>query len=216
MTNNVHYMSQRYDWETPQFLFDGLNAEWTGAAERLSPSLLMQLSAWANREVEAYFASLELDAAAAFPVSWAGEERSAVWMDLARELTEKWLHQQQVRDAVDRPGLVDERFLEPVLDTFARALPRSYDAVEAPAGTRLAVDVADVGRCRWLLVRDDKAWALYRSDGGEVDARIELVADAAWRLFVKGIDGEEARARATTTGPRELTDPFFSTIAIMG
>ena len=27
MTNNVHYMSQRQDWETPQFLFDGLNAE---------------------------------------------------------------------------------------------------------------------------------------------------------------------------------------------
>jgi phage N-6-adenine-methyltransferase len=27
MTTNVHFMSQRQDWETPQFLFDGLNAE---------------------------------------------------------------------------------------------------------------------------------------------------------------------------------------------
>ena len=27
MTRNVHYMSERHDWETPQFLFDGLNAE---------------------------------------------------------------------------------------------------------------------------------------------------------------------------------------------
>ena len=27
MTSNVHYMSERHDWETPQFLFDGLNAE---------------------------------------------------------------------------------------------------------------------------------------------------------------------------------------------
>ena len=27
MTGSVHYMSQRQDWETPQFLFDGLNAE---------------------------------------------------------------------------------------------------------------------------------------------------------------------------------------------
>ena len=24
---NVHFMSERHDWETPQFLFDGLNAE---------------------------------------------------------------------------------------------------------------------------------------------------------------------------------------------
>ena len=27
MTSKVHYMSQRQDWETPQFLFDGSNAE---------------------------------------------------------------------------------------------------------------------------------------------------------------------------------------------
>jgi phage N-6-adenine-methyltransferase len=27
MTSNVHFMSQRQDWETPQFSFDGLNAE---------------------------------------------------------------------------------------------------------------------------------------------------------------------------------------------
>ena len=27
MQKNVHFRSQRHDWETPQFLFDGLNAE---------------------------------------------------------------------------------------------------------------------------------------------------------------------------------------------
>ena len=27
MSSNVHFMSQRQDWETPKFLFDGLNAE---------------------------------------------------------------------------------------------------------------------------------------------------------------------------------------------
>ena len=27
MTNTVHFMSQRQDWETPQFIFDGLDAE---------------------------------------------------------------------------------------------------------------------------------------------------------------------------------------------
>ena len=27
MTSKVHFMSERQDWETPQFLFDGLNAE---------------------------------------------------------------------------------------------------------------------------------------------------------------------------------------------
>ena len=27
MSKNVHFMSEKTDWETPQFLFDGLNAE---------------------------------------------------------------------------------------------------------------------------------------------------------------------------------------------
>ena len=27
MAANVHFASQRHDWETPQFVFDGLNAE---------------------------------------------------------------------------------------------------------------------------------------------------------------------------------------------
>lgn len=27
MNHNVHFKSDRHDWETPQFLFDGLNAE---------------------------------------------------------------------------------------------------------------------------------------------------------------------------------------------
>ena len=27
MSNNVHFMSQRQDWETPQFLFDALDKE---------------------------------------------------------------------------------------------------------------------------------------------------------------------------------------------
>ncbi len=27
MPRNVHFSSERQDWETPQYLFDGLNAE---------------------------------------------------------------------------------------------------------------------------------------------------------------------------------------------
>lgn len=196
---------------------DGLNAEWTTAAERLSPALLLELSRWANLEVQRFFDGLELDADAGFPVAWAAEERSAVWMDLARELTEKWLHQQQIRDAVERPGLTGERFVAPVLDTFARALPRSYGRVEAPPGTRVAIETTDLASCRWLLVREDEAWSLYRTPAAaEADARVRLDADTAWRLFVKGISAEKARTRATATGPRELTGPFFATVAIMG
>jgi hypothetical protein len=44
----------------------------------------------------------ELDpfAEAIFSVGWAGEEKSLNWFHIAREYTEKWHHQQQIRLAV--------------------------------------------------------------------------------------------------------------------
>jgi len=59
-------------------------------------------------------------------VSWAGEEESANWFDTAREFTERWHHQQQIRLAVNKPGIVTREFYFPVLDCFMRALPYAY------------------------------------------------------------------------------------------
>jgi len=36
-------------------------------------------------------------------VDWAEEMESKNWMAIAREYTEKWLHQQQIRDAIQQP-----------------------------------------------------------------------------------------------------------------
>ncbi len=62
-------------------------------------------------------------------VAWAGEAQSFNWFDIAREYTEKWLHQQHIREAVSRPVLAERRWLHPVLDTFMRALPYTYRGV---------------------------------------------------------------------------------------
>ena len=59
-------------------------------------------------------------------VAWAGDKQSPNWFDIAREYTEKWLHQQHIREAVGQPVLDERRWLFPVLDTFMRALPHVY------------------------------------------------------------------------------------------
>src|SRR5688572_28031993 len=76
-----------------------------------------------------FFATLDPFAPAKWSVSWAGDEESPNWFDIARELTERWHHQQQIRDATGRPALY-ERYLAPVLDTFVRAVPFTYRGVE--------------------------------------------------------------------------------------
>jgi hypothetical protein len=100
-----------------------LNAEWITATRRVSPPLLIDLLEHTGGQLARLFLELDPGAPAIFPVAWAGEERSANWFDIAREYTERWLQQQQIRDAVGAPGLTARPWMHPVLVPFVRALP---------------------------------------------------------------------------------------------
>jgi hypothetical protein len=52
----------------------------------------------------------------------AGEARSLNWFDTARELTERWHHQEQIRFATNLPGIMTRDLYHPVLDCFLRGL----------------------------------------------------------------------------------------------
>ena len=200
----------RDDRELVAFL-NRLNAEWVAAARRLSPRLLTELLEWVEPQLAELFAALDPMGEAPFPVSWAGESGSRHWFDVARELTERWHHQQQIRLAVGAPPLDDRETSEAVFDTFLRALPHRYRAVAA-AGASLAITV---GRFGYWLVRDGDAWALAKGAAAGGDAAIELPEEAAWLLLTKGLGGEEAKSRAVVRGDAALAAPFFSTLAVM-
>ena len=119
-------------------LVNRLNAEWVLAARRMSPRLLIEFLAFTGPEVDACFAALD-PMAMGGPVSWAGPQPAPRWLDIAREFTERWHHQQQIRDATGRPPLYDPYFLAPVLDAFVRALPYNFRHTIAPPGTARAV-----------------------------------------------------------------------------
>ena len=85
----------------------------------LSPRILRSLLEFGGQETQRLFESVDPFALGS-PVDWAGPQPAPNWLDLARELTERWHHQQQIREAVGAPLLNDEIFLRPVLATFAR------------------------------------------------------------------------------------------------
>jgi uncharacterized protein (TIGR03083 family) len=190
-----------------------LNREWVSTARRLSPEVLTDMLDRYGRQMAEYFATIDPYGPAQWAVSWAGEEKSPMWFDVARELTERWHHQQQIRDAVGRPPLYESRFFVPVIDTFMRALPFTYRAVDAPAGTSLAFEIADVGN--WFLHRGS-AWTLSREGNGTPAATVSMSGDTAWRLFTKGLSREVARTRVEITGERQYGEQVFSTLAIIG
>lgn len=192
-----------------------LNADWVSAARRLSPRVLTDLLEGAVKDVHELFASLDPHAPAVFPVAWAGEERSENWFDIARDYTEQWLHQAQIRLAVARPDIMEPELYHPVLDTFMRALPHTYRNVEAGEETLLSVVVTGDAGGYWFLRRDDDGWRLYDQADGDLVAEAIIPQEIAWKLFTKGIDKEEARSRIMVGGDHVLGWEILNTLAVM-
>jgi uncharacterized protein (TIGR03083 family) len=191
-----------------------LNADWVRAFRRISPPVLIGLMEEASAQLVEHFRSLDPYGVAPFAVSWAGEERSLNWFDIAREYTERWHHQQQIRDAVQRPGIMTPALYAPVLETFIRVLPHSYNGVKAPKGTVIQVDIAGTSGGTWYLRRDE-AWILTKTNSGEWKSRVEIPEEIAWKLFTKAYSQANLPREIKIQGDVELAKPFLTAVAVM-
>ncbi len=192
-----------------------LNAEWVGVARRMSPAVLVSLLEATGPQVSAFLASLDPDAPALYPVGWAGEDVSPNWMDVGREFTERWHHQQQVRDAVGRPGLTDETWMRPVLALSMRALPRAYAGVHAAEGRAVVFRVEGEGGGTWSLRRGDGAWSLHDEALNGAACTVRMDADTAWRVLLHALPPDHARVRLGVDGDVALAQPFLNARAVM-
>ncbi|MCH8920095.1 MAG: maleylpyruvate isomerase family mycothiol-dependent enzyme [Chloroflexi bacterium] len=190
------------------------NERWLQATRRISPHLLCDLLRFMGGETQRYFQSLDL-LQIDEPVSWAGPDPAPVWLDIAREYTERWLHQQQIRDAVEKPGLKERRFFAPVLDTFVRALPHTFRDVDVAEGAQVKLIISGDAGGEWYLVRGDGKWSLYLDADAEPAAAVVMDQETAWRLFTKGISKDEASANATLSGDRSLGMKVLDTVSII-
>jgi uncharacterized protein (TIGR03083 family) len=213
------YWGEPFDGNSYQDLvnfLNELNSDWVRAFRRVSPLVLIDLLEFSNRQVAEYFKSLDPHQPAPFPVSWAGETQSENWFDIAREYTEKWHHQQQIREAVGQDGIMSRELYFPVLDTFMRVLPHSYRDVSATPGAELAIHVKGEAGGDWFLHRRKESWELSRTSRSAAQAEVTILQEVAWRLFTKGLSGDALRQQLRISGEKTLTDPMFHVVAIMG
>jgi len=197
-------------------LVNRLNEEGVRVYRRLSPPVLIDLMKLACEQSAVFHESLDPFAPAMFGVSWAGEETSLNWFDTARELTERWHHQQQIRLATRRPGIMTPELYHPVLDCFLRGLPHLYRETQAPAGAVLLVEVE--GECggQWLLARQTDSWSLVKESPAQLAARVTIPQEIAWRVFTKGIDRDSAREQIKMEGDPQLANRVVDLTAIVG
>ena len=193
-----------------------LNREGVEMFRRLSAPVLISLMEVASRESAEFHQTLDPMAEATFSVSWAGEERSLNWFDTARELTERWHHQQQIRLATNRPGIMTRELYYPVLDTFMRALPFKYRDRSGEAGTHLRFNVSGDCGGSWFLYRDGDRWVQVDEPQGRQVSETTIPQDIAWRIFTKGIDRESAASQVSIAGDRDLGSHVMGLVAIIG
>jgi uncharacterized protein (TIGR03083 family) len=195
---------------------DRLNQEGVMLYRRLSPPVLLSLMELASRESAGFHQSLDPFSPAAFAVSWAGEAASLNWFDTAREFTERWHHQQQIRLAVDRPGIATPELYHPVLDCFMRALPYTYRGAPADTGTVLQFEISGDCGGAWWLHRDGSSWRLVDRASRDPASKVTIPQEIAWRIFTKGIDPASAADQTRVEGNEQLGLRILTMRAIVG
>jgi len=212
------YFGEKVDVKSYQDLVDflnGLNADWVKAMKRVSPTMLILLHESTGKLYCDYYASLDPFGKSGFAVDWAGESESKNWMHIAREYTEKWLHQQQIRDAVGKPGLMTREFYYPFIDIFMLALPHTYRDVHAENGTSIKLTITtDLGGS-WLLNRVDAKWKVEKSYTKNTSTEISIDPDIAWKLFSKSLRPHEIKNKITITGDQQLGEVALTMVSVM-
>jgi uncharacterized protein (TIGR03083 family) len=204
--------SELASWEELVAFLNDWNERWVEAARRISTPLLIDQLDRMGDDLHQYFGSLNLNELGG-PVSWAGQEPAPVWLDVAREYTERWLHQQQIRNAVRGPGAKEPELFAPVLATFVHALPQTFRNVDAPEGAHVKLTIKGASGGEWSVVRGATGWRLYVDVASAPDASVSIDQDQAWRLFTKGIDKMECGAKVS--GDRALGERLLDTVSII-
>ena len=192
-----------------------LNADWVNATKRLSPQALIELLETTGKEYTSIMAAQNPDIDAMFSVAWAGEQTSKNWFHIAREYTEKWHHQQQIREAVGKQGIVTDELYYPFIETLLRGLPHTYRDVQVSAGTVIGINVG-LETPHWrYLVKQETGWTIEKETFEKPIATLEIPASIAWKLFTKAIKPAEAKMSIIINGNVEIAEVALNLIAVM-
>ena len=192
-----------------------LNATWTSATKRVSPQVLIELLEITGKQYSDHLESLDPFEPAIFSVAWAGQEQSENWFHIAREYTEKYIHQQQIREAVGSEALLTKELFYPFIDTFMFGLPYTYRNTAADLNTVVTVKVLTQIGGEWHIIKRETGWELSKVLDQKANATISITPQCAWKLFSKGISPSQALEEVDISGDQLLGKIALNMISVM-
>jgi hypothetical protein len=148
-------------------------------------------------------------------VSWAGTSPVPAWLDQAREVSEQWIHRQQLLQALGRPNDLRPDLAGPVLDGLRWACPYRLKQCSAGPGDTVTVAISGPVARTWQLVATAAGWEYHDEPGARVVARLSLTTEQAWRLLTSNLPAA-GRSRLTASGDNAVTGILLGTRVIIG
>jgi len=194
-----------------------LNANFIETAKRFSPALLIEFLELTGPVHAKLLSDLDPFEKAVFSVAWAGENESYNWFHVAREYTEKYHHQLQIREAVGKTeALMTAEFYAPFMQTFFFGLPYLLKNHPAPNEAVVALEVAGSNGAISYLQYKNGQWQILQDWGlNNLYARTVIPADIAWKLFTKGISPKVILPLVTLEGNQALATQMLNLIAVV-
>lgn len=202
---------------------NALNAQWTSAARRISTRLLVDLLEQTGETLSTVMEGSDFGSDATFAVAWAGQQHSPMWLDAGREFTERWHHQDQIREAVNAPPMAAPEVLRPVLEVSLYAIPSALRTIERPERTTVSVVASGPAAGEWQVVRRGGGWHLADEAAAAPAARIAAAPAARIaardlhlaRLLMHRLSEASVADLITVEGDRELAGAVTRARAVM-
>ena len=205
-----------FDFQSMVSWLNQFNHDFVHAAKRMSPNVMIMLHEVTGPPTSEYFASLAPNEKSIFPVDWAGEKESINQFHVAREYTEKFLHQQQIRDAVNKQAILTKEFFHPFISTLITALPHTYRQTDAPEGTTLVLSITGDAGGSWEMKKQEEGWKLSDSPSKTTaDASVTMDPDTAWKLFSKSWRAKDVEGKVRIEGDQKLGAVVLEMVAVM-
>lgn len=198
------------------------NNHWEKATAGLSPRILLDLFSQHEMQLADFLSRQPLDTPAFFPVDWSIES-SKNWLDIAREYTERWHHQQQIREALGLQDCYAPEFFEPVVETLMLGVTKWYAEVSAVEGTSLTILVDGTSGGVWTMTKSKTDWILTKDPQRSASAlskdskgsRVRMNQETFWKFMTRSEPVNELIEKMEFSQNSDLCRQFLQAKAIM-
>ena len=199
-------------WPELMIALDHFNEDWVQTAGFLSPAVITDLLRVTGDWTSQWYATVDPNRLGE-TIHWISPaDPQPYGLLAAREYLERWIHQLQIRRAVDRPGLTDEQYVVPAVAMTLRGFPRGLVGIPAEPDTTVTFVITDT-KASWTLRRTTDGWVLQDGEPPRPNVRLGFSLDSTAALFSRGLPGSTIEKHVTVEGRTDLGDLLVGGLA---